>query len=222
MRLLTGLVEPVLAPLDALPPGARVVQVACGTGGLSLALARRRPDLRITLVEPLLRRTTFLDEVVADLGLDHVEVVRCDQDDGDAVLAATRDVEALLWISPSVPDADPVAAHARLGGHVARAVTDNGVARTVFLSSVGAEKRHGAGEIDGLARTEEALELDPDVISTACPFCLVMLGDAVTAKKQDGSAREDVEVLDVSQLLLRSVQRNITVVPVDEEPDPAV
>ncbi|MDF2976067.1 MAG: NAD(P)H-binding protein [Actinomycetospora sp.] len=89
---------------------------------------------------------------------DHVEVVRCDQDDGDAVLAATRGVEALLWISPSVPDADPVAAHARLGGHAARAVTENGIGRTVFLSSVGAEKRHGAGEIDGLARTEEALD----------------------------------------------------------------
>ena len=43
-----------------------------------------------------------------------------------------------------------------------------------------------------------------------------MLGDAVTAKKQDGSAREDVEVLDVAQLLLRSVHRNITVVPVAE------
>ncbi|HSK61314.1 MAG TPA: NAD(P)H-binding protein [Actinomycetospora sp.] len=89
---------------------------------------------------------------------DHVEVVRCDQDDGDAVLAATREVEALLWISPAVPDPDPIAAHARLGGHIARAVTENGVARTVFLSSDGAEKRHGAGEIDGLARTEEALD----------------------------------------------------------------
>jgi uncharacterized protein YbjT (DUF2867 family) len=89
---------------------------------------------------------------------DRVEVVRCDQDDGDAVLAATRGVEALLWVSPAVPDADPVAAHARLGAHAARAVTQNGIARTVFLSSVGAEKRHGAGEIDGLARTEEALD----------------------------------------------------------------
>ena len=51
-----------------------------------------------------------------------------------------------------------MAAHARLGGHVARAVAENGIARTVFLSSVGAEKRHGVGEIDGLARTEEALD----------------------------------------------------------------
>ena len=39
-------------------------------------LAIARPDVRVTLVEPLLRRTTFLEEVVADLGLDTVEVVR--------------------------------------------------------------------------------------------------------------------------------------------------
>ncbi len=78
------------------------------------------------------------------------------------------------------------------------------------------------GKRVNVERVDEALALDPDVVSTACPFCLVMLGDAVTAKKQDGSAREDVEVLDVSQLLLRSVHRNIQVVPVGSgapEPD---
>ncbi len=73
------------------------------------------------------------------------------------------------------------------------------------------------GKRVNVERVDEALALDPDVVSTACPFCLVMLGDAVTAKKQDGSAREEVEVLDVSQLLLRSVHRNITVVPVADE-----
>jgi len=73
------------------------------------------------------------------------------------------------------------------------------------------------GKRINVERVDEALSLDPDIVSTACPFCLVMLGDAVTAKKQDGEAREDVEVLDVSQLLIRSVRRNITVVPVDEE-----
>ena len=70
------------------------------------------------------------------------------------------------------------------------------------------------GKRVNVERVDEALAPDPDVVSTACPFCLVMLGDAVTAKKQDGSAREDVQVLDVSQLLLQSVHRNITVVPV--------
>ncbi|MEJ2865047.1 NmrA family NAD(P)-binding protein [Actinomycetospora flava] len=88
----------------------------------------------------------------------HVDAVRCDQDDGDAVVEATRGVEALLWVSPTMPTGDPVEGHARLGAHVARAVVENGIARTVFVSSGGAEKRHGAGEIDGLARVEEALD----------------------------------------------------------------
>jgi Fe-S oxidoreductase len=54
-------------------------------------------------------------------------------------------------------------------------------------------------------RIEEALALDPDTISTACPYCLVMLGDAISAKKGSGEAKETLEVVDVAQLLARSV-----------------
>jgi Fe-S oxidoreductase len=55
-------------------------------------------------------------------------------------------------------------------------------------------------------RIDEALALDPDTISTACPFCMVMLGDAVSAKKSSGEAKESLEVIDVAQLLVRSVR----------------
>jgi Fe-S oxidoreductase len=54
-------------------------------------------------------------------------------------------------------------------------------------------------------RIEEALALAPDTISTSCPYCLVMLGDAVSAKKASGEAKETLEVVDVAQLLARSV-----------------
>ncbi len=54
-------------------------------------------------------------------------------------------------------------------------------------------------------RIDEALALSPDTISTACPYCLVMLGDAVAAKKSSGEAKETLEVVDVAQLLARSV-----------------
>jgi Fe-S oxidoreductase len=54
-------------------------------------------------------------------------------------------------------------------------------------------------------RIEEALALDPDTISTSCPYCLVMLGDAVSAKKSSGEAKETLEVIDVAQLLARSM-----------------
>ena len=55
-------------------------------------------------------------------------------------------------------------------------------------------------------RIEEALALNPDTISTSCPYCLVMLGNAVAAKKSSGEAAETLEVVDVAQLLARSVR----------------
>jgi Fe-S oxidoreductase len=54
-------------------------------------------------------------------------------------------------------------------------------------------------------RIEEALSTDPDTISTACPYCLVMLGDAVSAKKAAGEAKPSLEVVDVAHLLARSI-----------------
>jgi Fe-S oxidoreductase len=55
-------------------------------------------------------------------------------------------------------------------------------------------------------RIDEALGTDPDTISTGCPYCLVMLGDAVAAKKSSGDAPDTLEVVDVAQLLARSVR----------------
>jgi len=61
---------------DGIPENASVCDIGSGAGLPGLVLAIRRPDLRLTLVEPLLRRTAFLSEAVTELGLDNVEVVR--------------------------------------------------------------------------------------------------------------------------------------------------
>jgi 16S rRNA (guanine527-N7)-methyltransferase len=61
---------------ELLPTGSEVCDVGSGAGLPGIVLAIARPDLTVTLVEPLLRRTTFLDEVVRELGLDGVEVNR--------------------------------------------------------------------------------------------------------------------------------------------------
>lgn len=61
---------------ELLPEGASVCDIGSGAGLPGLVLAIARPDLQVTLVEPLLRRTTFLEEVVEDLGLERTEVVR--------------------------------------------------------------------------------------------------------------------------------------------------
>jgi 16S rRNA (guanine527-N7)-methyltransferase len=59
-----------------LPETGTVADVGSGAGLPGLVVAIARPGLEVTLIEPLLRRTNFLAEVVADLGLSNVEVVR--------------------------------------------------------------------------------------------------------------------------------------------------
>ncbi|WP_234412443.1 16S rRNA (guanine(527)-N(7))-methyltransferase RsmG [Nocardioides sediminis] len=61
---------------EVIPQGSTVCDIGSGAGLPGLVLAIARPDLSITLVEPLLRRTTFLDEAVETLSLVNVEVVR--------------------------------------------------------------------------------------------------------------------------------------------------
>lgn len=60
---------------ELIEPGALVVDVGSGAGLPGLPLAIARPDLSVTLVEPMQRRTEFLAEAVAALGLE-VAVVR--------------------------------------------------------------------------------------------------------------------------------------------------
>ncbi|MGO8875941.1 MAG: (Fe-S)-binding protein [Acidimicrobiales bacterium] len=57
------------------------------------------------------------------------------------------------------------------------------------------------GKRVNLERTDEALGTGADVVSTACPFCLIMLDDAVKERQRD----EEVTVLDISQILERSM-----------------
>jgi 16S rRNA (guanine527-N7)-methyltransferase len=61
---------------EAIPPSATVCDIGSGAGLPGLVLGIARPDVMVTLVEPLLRRTTYLDEVVSELGLDNVDVHR--------------------------------------------------------------------------------------------------------------------------------------------------
>jgi 16S rRNA (guanine527-N7)-methyltransferase len=92
--------------------GLTVADVGSGAGLPGIPLALARPDLRITLIEPLLRRATFLSEAVEALGLgDRVDVVRARADDlhgartFDVVTArAVAPLPRLLaWMLPLLP-----------------------------------------------------------------------------------------------------------------------
>lgn len=61
---------------ELIPPGVSVADVGSGAGLPGLVIAIARPDLTVSLVEPLLRRVTWLREVVAELELANVELVR--------------------------------------------------------------------------------------------------------------------------------------------------
>lgn len=58
------------------------------------------------------------------------------------------------------------------------------------------------GKRVNIERIDEALELNPDLITTACPYCTTMLSDGIAQKVQEGTLTEgQVEVLDIAELL---------------------
>lgn len=61
---------------ELLVDNSDVCDIGSGAGLPGLVLAIRRPDLQVTVVEPLMRRSTFLTEVVDQLALTNVEVLR--------------------------------------------------------------------------------------------------------------------------------------------------
>lgn len=73
----------VMEPL--LPAGTSVVDIGSGAGLPGVVLAITRPDLEVHLVEPLLRRTTWLETTLEELGLANVEVHRGRAEEMDLV-----------------------------------------------------------------------------------------------------------------------------------------
>lgn len=86
------------------PEGAPIADVGSGAGLPGLCLAIARPDLRLTLIEPLERRVVWLEEVIRDLGLNNATVVRgrAEQVVGevDVDFVTARAVSALATLVP--------------------------------------------------------------------------------------------------------------------------
>ncbi|ANY09109.1 NmrA family NAD(P)-binding protein [Pseudonocardia sp. HH130630-07] len=106
-----------------------------------------------------------------------VEPVAVDQTDRSGVVRATVGADRVFWVNPPAPPGgDPLAGHAACAAAVAAAVRENGIGGVVFQSSGGAELRHGAGEIDGLGATEEALDATgAPVVHLRCGYFMTNL-----------------------------------------------
>ncbi|MCX6395086.1 MAG: 16S rRNA (guanine(527)-N(7))-methyltransferase RsmG [Propionibacteriales bacterium] len=83
---------------DAVPQGASVADIGSGAGLPGLVMAIRRPDVHVTLIEPLLRRTSFLEEVVGVLELKNVRIRRGRAEELHGV--ATFDVVTSRAVAP--------------------------------------------------------------------------------------------------------------------------
>jgi len=118
MRLLAGLIDPLLSPIASLPVGAHVVQLGCGTGELSLALARRRPDLRIsaTDIDPVALNDGRARAIKDDLTVDFREMSMAELDFADDSVDAIISRMGLF-----LPGTAPFDISARESGRVLRA-----------------------------------------------------------------------------------------------------
>lgn len=161
---------------ECLRAGESVVDIGSGAGLPGIPLAIARPDVRITLVEPLLRRATFLQEVVDDLELD-VEVVRGRAEEpaviarvGGADVVTSRAVAPLdrlaRWSAPLV----------RAGGRLV-ALKGSSAAQEIAEHS-GAVRRTG---LDGLSVRECGVGVLPTPT-------IVIVGDKVATGKGAGGA----------------------------------
>lgn len=99
------------AVTERIPTGATVVDVGSGAGLPGLVLAIARPDLSVTLVEPLARRTSFLIEAVEGLGLTRrVRVFRGRADEAAAGTGSVGPISGDIVTARAVAPLDRLAA----------------------------------------------------------------------------------------------------------------
>jgi 16S rRNA (guanine527-N7)-methyltransferase len=146
-----------LALSSAVPTNASVADLGSGAGLPGLVLAIGRPDLDLTLVEPLLRRATFLEEAITELGLTGVRVLR---DRAEGLHGGRRyDVVTARALAPLT----------RLLGWAMPLVAPRGVLLAMKGSSAAAEVAAAAATLRALGCTApEIVEVSgPDGSSTA-------------------------------------------------------
>jgi 16S rRNA (guanine527-N7)-methyltransferase len=168
------------AVAELIEPGARVVDVGSGAGLPGIPLAIARPDLVVTLVEPMLRRTDFLTEVVATLGLT-ATVVRGRAEDS-AVRAVVSDADAV--VSRAVADLEKLARWSlpllRAGG------------RMLALKGERAEAEvaeRGPAMVRLGARGVEVVRCGSDYLSPPATVVAAVRGDTVSATQRPSTQK---------------------------------
>jgi 16S rRNA (guanine527-N7)-methyltransferase len=163
---------------DAMPHGAAVVDVGSGAGLPGVVLAVVRPDLAVTLVEPLLRRSVFLSEVVAELKLPNVEVVR------------SRAEELRGTVIADVVTARAVAPLDRLARWTLPLLRPGGLLVALKGSSVRDELADAADSLKALGASSWGVtEYGAGVVDPPSLAAVVMVGEQRRTRRHDGLSK---------------------------------
>lgn len=173
---------------------ARVIDVGSGAGLPGLCIALARPDLSITLVEPMERRTAWLEMVVADLGLDAVTVRRARAEEVHGELevdiVTARAVAALdklaRWCLPLVRPGGRLVA--MKGSSAEREITE---ARTVLrrLHATDASVRVCGADVLEVPTTVVVVEKSADVPASASPASSTPASRSQRSRGRTGAKR---------------------------------
>jgi 16S rRNA (guanine527-N7)-methyltransferase len=151
---------------ELLPEQGELVDIGSGAGLPGIVLAMLRPSLQVILLEPLLRRSVFLEECVAELGLSNATVVR-----------ARAEENAAARIQADIATARAVAPLDRLAGWAARLLRPGGELLAIKGQSAAEEIVAARPVLSRLgARSAEVLQAGDGRVVTATTVVRVVMG----------------------------------------------
>jgi 16S rRNA (guanine527-N7)-methyltransferase len=154
------------AVAELLPERGRLVDIGSGAGLPGIVLAMLCPSLEVTLLEPLLRRSVFLEECVAELGLGNATVLRARADD-----------RAAVQLGADIATARAVAALDRLAGWAARLLAPGGQLLAIKGQSAEAELAAAGPVLSRLGvRSAEVLQAGHGRVVSATTVVRVVMG----------------------------------------------
>lgn len=131
---------------EAFNQGQSVADIGSGAGLPGIPLAIARPDLDVRLIEPLLKRSTFLGEVVGELGLNNVVVLRGRAEEASIRKTGKVDVVTSRAVAPLGKLASWSLPLVKIGGHM---LAMKGASVAEELERDAADiKRAGGGEAE--------------------------------------------------------------------------
>jgi 16S rRNA (guanine527-N7)-methyltransferase len=151
---------------ELVPDQGELVDIGSGAGLPGIVLAMLRPRLHVVLLEPLLRRSVFLEECVSALDLPNATVLR-----------ARAEEKAASWISADVATARAVAPLDRLVGWAARLLRPGGELLAIKGQSAAAELEAARPVLSGLGvRSAEVLQAGHGRVVSATTIVRVVMG----------------------------------------------